>query len=341
MRRRGWTVVAGAVIVLALAGLLAQMPVPYVALAPGRAVNTLGVLRGDDVIRIEGASVERSSGQLSFTTVSVYDGLDLFTALRMWFDDDIAVVPRETIYPPGQSREELDRESEADFVSSQKAAQIAALRELGYETRVAVAKLQKGSPAQSLLEADDVLTTVNGESFDSVGKFLNAVADHKPGSTIEVGYERDGAAGVATVPVRAEKKGSKVGDIGVTLKYQQEHAFTVSFDVNGIGGPSAGLMFALGIVDKLDPTNITGGTNIAGTGTIDDDGEVGPIGGISQKMIAARETGATLFLTPQDNCEQAKKTKPDGLRLVRVDELNDALKSLKVLRDGGSAVPSC
>lgn len=109
-----------------------------------------------------------------------------------------------------------------------------------------------------------------------------------------------------------------------------------------VGGPSAGLMFALGIVDKLTPTDLTGGRFVAGTGTIDDSGKVGPIGGISMKVIAARNAGARYFFTPSDNCAEASRNTPAGLRLIKVNTLDDALKALDQLRAGqDAALPSC
>jgi PDZ domain-containing protein len=128
--------------------------------------------------------------------------------------------------------------------------------------------------------------------------------------------------------------------IGVSVQHKQPHPFTISFDLDRIGGPSAGLMFALAIIDKLKPEDLTGGVFIAGTGEIDDEGKVGPIGGIPQKLVAAKSAGAKVFLTPEANCGEALKNVPDGLRLVKVKALDDALSSLKTIRDGGTP-PAC
>ena len=123
-----------------------------------------------------------------------------------------------------------------------------------------------------------------------------------------------------------------------------DHIFPFPIDVKlaDVGGPSAGLMFALGIVDKLTPGNLTGGHFVAGTGTIDDNGKVGPIGGISMKAIGARDKGAEFFLTPKDNCAAAAKDTPAGLRLVKVDTIGDAVRALEKIRTNDLAgLPSC
>ena len=116
--------------------------------------------------------------------------------------------------------------------------------------------------------------------------------------------------------------------------------FTVDFNLANIGGPSAGLMFSLAVVDKLTTGDLNDGKFVAGTGTITGDGKVGPIGGITHKMLAAREAGATIFLVPADNCEEAKTAHDDGLELVRVENLDDAVAALKTLSAGGER-PAC
>ena len=128
--------------------------------------------------------------------------------------------------------------------------------------------------------------------------------------------------------------------MGVDIAEQYKFPFTVSFSVGDIGGPSAGMMFALGIIDKLTPVNLTGGKFIAGTGEIEASGRVDAIGGIQQKMVGARDAGATVFLTPAANCPDTKGAVPAGLRLVKVSTLSQAVTYLEDLKSG-QAVPSC
>ncbi|MGH3670280.1 MAG: S16 family serine protease, partial [Pseudonocardiaceae bacterium] len=116
--------------------------------------------------------------------------------------------------------------------------------------------------------------------------------------------------------------------------------FTTTITLADVGGPSAGLMFALAIVDKLTPGALAGNIFVAGTGTIVPAGQVGSIGGIPLKMISAREAGATVFLVPAGNCAEAVQHVPAGLRLVRVNTLTDAVHALDQLR-GGQQPPHC
>lgn len=341
MTRRRATLLVGAVLVVALGALLAVIPVPYVALGPGPTVNTLGKYQGSKVITVTGHPTSTSKGHLNLTTVGVTVNLDLGSAVRGWFDDRYAIVPREVIYPPGRSVEQTRRTETAEFEHSQDAAETAALRVLGYPVHVVVGKLSDDSPSAGKLRPGDEITSVDGTAVTSSQKLIHLIARHDPGDQVTIGYRRDGRSGTAQITL-----GSAPGDggtrpvIGVTVKDEQPHPFKISFDIEDIGGPSAGLMFALGVVDLLKPADLTGGMFIAGTGTIDVEGKVGPIGGIHQKMIAAREKGATVFLAPAGDCAEAAQDAPAGLRLVKVSSLKGALQALETLRSGGSP-PSC
>lgn len=140
------------------------------------------------------------------------------------------------------------------------------------------------------------------------------------------------------------KKAPKENRAIVGIQAGTDHTFPFEIDIKlaDVGGPSAGLMFSLGIVDKLTPGQLTGGKFIAGTGTIDDQGKVGPIGGINMKLVGARNAGARYFLTPGDNCKAAASDTPGGLTLVKVKTIDDAKKSLEKIRVGDTAgLPSC
>ncbi len=127
--------------------------------------------------------------------------------------------------------------------------------------------------------------------------------------------------------------------VGILTKDDADYPFSVEISLRDVGGPSAGLMFALGIVDKLTPGALTNGRHVAGTGTIDDAGAVGAIGGIPQKMIGAKDAGAKVFLVPEDNCAEAVKTAPEGLRLVKVTSLKTAVAALDALAKDDDARP--
>jgi PDZ domain-containing protein len=184
-----------------------------------------------------------------------------------------------------------------------------------------------------------VVTTIDGQAVDSVCTLRRLVGLHRPGDVVAVGYRRGGADAVVQVKTVA---GRTVGPderpvLGVALAERDPHPpFPVTIALNDVGGPSAGLMFALGIYDRLTPGDLTGGQIVAGTGSIDDDGTVGAIGGIAQKLIAARDHGARWFLTPTGNYDEASRAVPKGLRLIRVASMRDGLTALKAIAAGRS-----
>jgi PDZ domain-containing protein len=339
-------VVLGAVFAVLLMWQIGAANVPYVMLSPGLTLDVLGSAENpetdkeEEVIQVTGAPTSTSAGQLRMLTVSVHSSMDLLTALRGWISGEDAVVPRELVYPPDQSEEEIKEQNEDDFVSSQSSAETVALRELGYPVKVTVTEVVAGGPAEGKLVASDVIDTVDGVQITSSQKLVELLRAKPAGTTFTIGYTRAGTAATTTVTTAATSPDDSTPRIGVSAKNEQPHPFEVKFVVDGIGGPSAGMMFTLGIIDKLDPADLTGGNIIAGTGTIDDEGRVGPIGGVPQKLYAARDVGSKVFLTPADNCEEAKANAIDGLQLVRIATIDDALDTLKKIREGGD-LPSC
>jgi Lon-like protease len=330
MGRRGATVSVGLVLLLVLLWQASATPVPYVELDPGPTVDTLGQSNGKPVIAIAGASTSTSAGQLRLTTILVRSNLTLAEAIRGWLLSDYAVVPRELVYPPDKTEQQVDNENAQQFKQSQSSAETAAKRELGYPVQVTVTDVTKGFPAEGKLRPGDVITAVDGTPVTSTQKLSELVRAKPIGAERTIAYTRTGAAASVTLPTTRGEDGNP--RLGVVVDQKQPAPFQISFDIDKIGGPSAGLMFSLGIVDKLDPVDLTGGLKIAGTGTIDDDGNVGPIGGITQKLIAAHRDGTTVFLTPSANCAEALGHPVAGLTLVKVSTLDDALNALKTLR---------
>jgi len=345
--RRVTTLVVASVLALVLAVAGAAMRVPYVALGPGPVTDTLGK-RSDGVplISITGRQTYPTSGHLDLTTVSVAGGppdpINLATALRGWLDRSVAVVPQELVYPPRESSKEIEQQNTQDMLDSQQSATTAALRALSIPvaTTVAVRSVSKGKPADGLLKPEDVIRSIDGTAVSSTEVLRKLISRGPAGTALRLDVVRAGRP--LTVAVRTV---ADPGDgrplIGIEPMVRHVYPFKIAFGLRDVGGPSAGLMFALGIVDKLTPGPLTGGTFVAGTGEISDDGTVGPIGGIQQKIVAARRAGATIFLTPAENCAAAAKTRPAGLRLVKVGKLADALTSLQALTSGATGVPAC
>jgi Lon-like protease len=335
MSRRLVTLATGGVMLVVLAVIGARLPVPYAALGPGPTLDTLGSVGNQQIISVSGRAPNPVAGHLNLTTVSVTDHLDLFSALRGWFDGQIAVVPREELFPPDQTPQQVDEQNARDFAQSESDAVVAALRELKIPEKVVVQDLSDdSSPSKGKLRTGDVLVTLNGTAVPDLAALEKVLTATPAGTTVTVDYLRSRKAASAQVRLgKAPKR--QGGALGVLVAMNPVPPYDVSIKVGeDIGGPSAGLMFALGILEKVGPTELTGGRFIAGTGTIDQDGKVGPIGGIPLKMIAARDKGAVVFLVPADNCAEAKGATPRGLQLVRVGSLHDALGALASLRAG-------
>lgn len=340
VNRRMVTLVAALVPVVALLGLGTVVQVPFVALGPGPTFNTLGEVEGEQVVDITGTELDPTSGNLNMTTVSVRDGLTVFDAFGFWLSGRYGIVPREEVYPSNRSRDEVQEENAADFAQSEESAELAALHYLGEPVALEVADVAEDGPSNNALRVGDRLVAVDGSPVRTVGDVQRAVADLAPGTVADVVVVRDGAEQTVPVTLGARPGHDDVGYLGITPVEKPDVPFTVEFNLAEVGGPSAGLMFALAVVDKLSPGELNGGQFVAGTGTIDSDGKVGPIGGIPYKLTAAREAGATTFLVPSNNCDEAKQQIPDGLRLVRVDDLTGAVDALDSLNRGEDA-PAC
>ncbi|MEU7136868.1 S16 family serine protease [Streptomyces sp. NPDC046261] len=257
---RARTLAVCAAPVVALFAVAALVPLPFVIAQPGSTTaNVLGEHKNKPVITITGVKTRGTSGQLRMTTIEATGpdtDINLKTVISSWFRTDRAVMPYDSVYPAGQSDEEIERHNVAEMKKSQDSAAQAAL-----------------------------------------------------------GYLR-----------RSPK------DVKVELSLAD------------VGGPSAGLLFALGVIDKIDGDgrggDLTGGRTIAGTGTIEPDGTIGAVGGVSLKTQAAHRDGATVFLVPKSECSEAQAELPKGLRLIPVSELKDAVTSLRALASGGR-VPTC
>jgi PDZ domain-containing protein len=345
-RRTGSLLVAGLLLV-ALCVVAWLRPVPYVAMRPGPVQDTLARVGGEPVVEVSGTRTYPTRGHLDLTTVSVTAPtaqLTLGDALVAWFDPERALVPRDLYYPPQQSVQEAERESAVAMSSSQDAAIVAALHDLGHRIpfSIEVREVSKGAPAQGHLRVGDVIVSVDGTPVRQAAQVSDLLQQVQPGSTATFQVRRDGEA--VTVRSPTEESPDEPGRtvVGITIADDPRLPFRVSIELGErIGGPSAGLMFSLAIVDKLTPGPLTGGRHVAGTGTIALNGMVGPIGGIGQKIAGAENAGAEVFLVPAANCAEAAQVDTD-LTLVRVPRLSDAVDALEALAEDPQArVPTC
>jgi PDZ domain-containing protein len=343
MSRRALTMLVAGIgaAVLALTG--AVLPVPYVVLSPGPTFNTLGAVNGKPLITVAGHAVYPTVGHLNLVTVSYQGGpgdeINLYTALRSWLSPHDAVVPQEELFGTNSNPKQVQRQNVQEMTDSQQLATAAALRELniGFTTVVIVVGTMKGMPAYSVLRAGDVITAVDGTPVSSADKAATLIRGRRPGAQVGLTISRGGRAQTVRL-VSKSQRGQAA--IGVYVSERFKFPFTVQIRVGDIGGPSAGMMFALGLVDKLTPGDLTGGRFIAGTGEIDAKGDVGAIGGIQQKMVGARNDGATIFLAPAGNCSDVRGNIPPGLRVVKVGTLSQAVQDLDAIK-AGRPVPSC
>jgi len=343
MSRRLVTLIVAGVCVLAGLIVAGVSSVPYVALTPGPTLNTLGSPEGKPLIQISGRRTYPTTGHLNMVTVSYSGGpgttFNIFNALGAWLTPDDAVVPQTEIFSPGQSQQQVQQQDTQEMVGSQQDATAAALcyLKIPFKTVNQVRLTVKGTPAYGVLHQGDVITAVDGKQATCHTPIVSLIRDRKPGAPVTITVQR----GKTTKEYRLVTK--DVGNqpvIGVQLNTTFTFPFSVKIYIPDIGGPSAGMMFALGIIDKLTADNLTDGKFIAGTGEIDATGGVQPIGGIQQKMAGARNAGATIFLAPAGNCPDTQGAVPAGLRVVKVSTLAGAVHALQNIRNG-QPVPSC
>ena len=330
-------------VALWLAALL--LPVPYVTYSPGLTVDVLAEDKGTEIVQVSGHKTYRDDGELRMTTVYVTQPkahVNLLEAMKAWIDPEEAVYPYDAVYGEDETAEQSETESAIQMVSSQDAATAVALNELGYDVKpiVEVLNVEKGLPADGKLKVRDVILKVNGQKITNSQQVVDAVDKGEAGASVTFLVRRDGKPVTVVVKPRIVDGDLRVG---VTSGPGFIFPFQVSVDIpEDIGGPSAGLMFSLAIYDTLTPGSLTGGEIVAGTGTIEANGKVGPIGGIQQKVVAARQSGAELFLVPADNCADAMGAPNEGMRLVKATTMHDARQSIATwVKDPDATLPTC
>ncbi|WP_308291608.1 S16 family serine protease [Microbacterium sp. G2-8] len=353
----GWprrTVVGAIALLIALAMLLVMsfLPTDYVLQKPGPVYNTIGSVTIDDeevpLIEVDGADTYPTSGELDLTTVQVVGNrehpISWIELAIAWMDSSRAIVPIDVVFPEGVSSEEREEQNAVMMTDSQGQASAAALTELGYDVPadIRVVSIPEGSPSVGVLKEGDRIVAADGEELHDVTE-LREIINAGEGADIELEIERQGERRTEMVgPEEIPGEGGPIWMVGVNLSTTYELPVDVSIQLDNVGGPSAGMMFALGIIDVLTEEELTGGETIAGTGTITATGEVGPIGGIRQKLHGARDEGAEFFLAPSANCGEVVGHVPDGLQVVEVETLESALEAVEAIGDGAAAdLPTC
>lgn len=347
LSRRSAGLLTTVFLAIALAAVLSLVRLPYVVMEPGPITDTLGKnAAGKQLITVSGAPTYPTTGSLDFTTVRVVGGpgsrVNVWEVARGWLDPHSAVVDEEQVFPHGVTQQQVEQENAAEMTGSQQEAIAVALRSTGRTVpeRITVSSVPDGAPAKSVLKAGDEFVSIDGAAATNAESVRSAVQAHRPGENVALVLRRNGKQVEVSAPTTKNADGQAA--LGIFLGTAYDFPVKVTVDAGEVGGPSAGTMFALGIYDTLTPGPLTGGKNIAGTGTLDSTGKVGPIGGIQQKLAGARGGGASWFLAPAENCNEVVGHVPDGLKVVRIDTFASARTAVERIAAGTAAgLPTC
>ena len=349
-RRLRRTVAAGSfILVVALIAAVFLVPVNAVIEAPGPTWNVLdnGSSSDQDVLKVSGTETYPTEGALRMTTVSVSGcpGYPVTTAdlIAAWFSADKRIVDRNEVCPQDQSAEQVEETGKAQMTASQDSAVIAALVETGKAGAMHLTVTEVTEQQTSTeIQAGDVLETITPEggqtttlaSFSQLRELMTTIPE---GTRVTLGVRRGDQKASAALTTIAPQEGTTGSLLGLSLKISVDSPVEATFGLSDVGGPSAGMMFALGVVDEITQGSLTGGKDIAGTGTIDMTGQVGPIGGIQQKMAGARESGSTFFLAPASNCNEVTGHEPKGMQVFAVNTLHEAVAATKAIASGNTS----
>jgi len=348
---RAVTVISVLAVVLLLALVaMSSYHLSYYRVAPGSAVPL------DNHITVSGTPEFIPEGEVYFTTVSLAGEVTVLEAVSAWMDPAVDLVPTDEILG-GRSPDE-NREVNLQAMSdSQEVAKRVALEQLGFDViqsnGVIVAQIEDGTPAAEVLEVGDSIAAVDGERIETWQQMVDLIHSHRPGDVIELTVRRrslnpDGQpvppppdAPTEKVKVTLTRSADDpdvafLGMAGFEDLTPLPLPFDIEIDTANVGGPSAGLALTLAVLDVLTPGELTGGLQVATTGTIDPTGRVGNIGGIEQKAHAVRRAGVDLFIVPTDHVEAARKVLGDDVEVAGVDTLQDALDVLA--EHGGNAL---
>ena len=328
------------VVVLLISALL-LIPVPFIKISAGPLFNTVGIEMDKEVISISGVETYASKGELNFTTVSETGGpfgrLVLVDAISAWINPTEAIVPTRDLYPEIIDPQVIRQENERAFSNSQTDAIAAALSHLKIPVtmNVVVDSVVVDSPSDGIIEPGDIVISVDNKEVKTASDVVKYVQVHKPNEKINLSLSRNLKKLEVTVVATELKSDVKKASIGISIGPRIDPPYDFNFGVAEVGGPSAGLMLTLGIIDELTINDLTGGNIIAGTGTINYLSEVGPIGGIRQKLEGAKKSGAQLFLAPIDNCDEVSSDYYKSMPVVAVSNLTDALSAIEKFTKSG------
>ncbi len=366
-RRRGATQVLGVLVVVGVAVAAVTVPMPYVVDGPGPTVDVTAASDGTPLIEISGTDPTTGQavqlddphasgdgvGQLRMVTVSEEGGpahrLNFVQLVAAWLDRRDAIIPYSQAYPDEVTQEQVDEAAQAQMTGSQSSASVAALESLGWTVpaTVTIEGAVSGSDAENKIQQGDVMvsvTTPDGvvHAMDSASTPFTLMKTQPVGTALTLTVARDGQNVDIPITTVSGGEGAEGSKLGIYLSADADLPVDITIHLSDIGGPSAGTMFALGIIDQMTPGDMTGGQNIAGTGALSYDGTVEAIGGIRQKMWGAVRDGATWFLAPSSNCDEVIGHVPDGLSVVTVSTLAEARSAVEAIANGeGDTLATC
>ncbi|MBO1901152.1 PDZ domain-containing protein [Leucobacter weissii] len=340
---RWWLAAAMAATAILLAS---TTPSPYAIQAPGPVVDVFGTIETEDgtfdVLQVDGTETYETAGSLNVLSVVISGSPEhpasWLRVLGAMTDPTKQILPREAVFPDEVSSDERTQQNAELMLSSQATATAAALNKLGTppQSTVVVAGVFEDGPAVGTLREGDLLLGVDGKAVSTVAELRAEVGDREAGDAALLEVEREGRRlEISLVPESLDGSGELM--LGVTAAPELDVPFDVELELDRIGGPSAGLVFALAVYDLLTPGELTGGLAISGTGTMDVDGTVGPIGGLSSKLWAAASAGTDLMLMPVENCADLPERLPAGMKIVPVADLDEAVEAIGSVAAGGSA----
>jgi len=339
MHRRDFLVV----LLLLLVVLAAPLggPSPYAVITPGGTYEIGPRLHVPDEQRHE-------MGRLAFTAVFAQDASYLDVARARAFGR-AGVVPITDVRPAGASQQEVNENNRRLIDESKPVAAVVGLRAAGYDVEITgegarVESVLRGQAAEGILRSGDILLAVDGQSTPTTNLLIEAVRRRAVGDSVRLTVRRqDGTQEDVNLTTKASSSDATRPAIGVSVStylYDVKLPFPVDVDSDNVGGPSAGFMFALGILDAVTEGDLTHGKYVAGTGTIAQDGSVGAVGGAAEKVVAAEKDGAQVFLVPKDNFAEARRW-ANGIQIVPIEKFDDAIKFLCTMETNGPQPGPC
>ena len=337
-------VFSGAIFCLLLTAAVV-LPSPYAIASPGPTFDLLEEVDGEDLVTVSGVPTYEPDGSLRITTVQLSDASSANFTLRPvvegWFRSDRTVVPVE-YYWPEDAVDEPVSSAQQEWITSQELATVSALSEYGVDVpaELLVVDFDPESHSIDLLQVGDLIVAAQGSQVLSLAELSDVLDGLAPGDDIAITVDRGGELVDVSFATRDDGSGGAV--MGVWIDPEFTLPVDVDVRIDQVGGPSAGMMFSLAILSLLTPEDEVAGALVAGTGTVDLEGAVGPIGGIGLKMFGARADGADFFIAPEANCAEIVGHIPDGLGVVTVEDLGEAYDALVAIGAGrGDELTAC